>query len=278
MTKKGFATHTGIEVDMFRVTLLQLMDNVKEYIMERAQHKLKYEDKVKACRVQSSDDIVDSGKASDVGTVVTDDRGSETDKLDSTNSSMTLATQDVDAYIRPMKEQVSCAKVLKLNDMVDKHEIPNKVQPTNIVGSNTANMGNSDVFPCEQYVKYNKESVVPSSESSVVDNNCDLHEHTVYISDDTLTTRINILKDQVRCYEQHAKFELTECEQTMDWQMHAYIIERNLKEETLKQELKSLQNQLDQTAKREQEIQKSMITQKPDFWDKETKLLNDFQT
>ena len=58
--------------------------------------------------------------------------------------------------------------------------------------------------------------------------------------------------------------------------MHAYIIERNLKEETLKQELKSLQNQLDQTVKREQKIQKSMITQKLDFQDKETKLLNDF--
>ena len=47
---------------------------------------------------------------------------------------------------------------------------------------------------------------------------------------------------------------LTEREQKMDWQMHAYIIERNLKEETLKQELKSLQNQLDQTVKHEQEV------------------------
>lgn len=136
----------------------------------------------------------------------------------------------MDAYISPMKEQVSCAKVLKLNDMVDKHEIPNKVQLTNVVGSNTANIGNSNVFQCEQYVKHNEESVVPSSASSVVDNACDLHEHNVYILDDTLTTRLNILKDQVTCYEQRAKFELTECEQKMDWQMHAYIIECNLKE------------------------------------------------
>jgi hypothetical protein len=46
MMKKGFATHTGIEVDVFRVTLLKLMGNVKEYIMERAKHEPKYEDKV----------------------------------------------------------------------------------------------------------------------------------------------------------------------------------------------------------------------------------------
>ena len=62
MTKKGFATHTGIEVDVFRVTLLQLMGNVKEYIEERAQHILKYDDKVKACRVQSCDGIGNLGK------------------------------------------------------------------------------------------------------------------------------------------------------------------------------------------------------------------------
>jgi hypothetical protein len=72
--------------------------------MERAQHKLKCEGKVKVCWVQSSNGIVDSGKASNVGSVVTDDRGSGTDKLDSTNSSMTLVTHDVDAYIRPVKE------------------------------------------------------------------------------------------------------------------------------------------------------------------------------
>jgi hypothetical protein len=160
--------------------------------------------------------------------------------------------------------------------MVDKHEIPNKVQLTNIVGSHTTNMGNSDVLPCEQYMNHNEESIVPCSASFVVDNDCDLHEHTVYIPDDTMTTRLNILKDQMTYYEQRAKFELTEREQKMDWKMCAYIIERNLKEETLKQELKSLQNQLDQTVKQKQEIQKCMITQKLDFQDKETKLLNDF--
>ena len=44
------------------------------------------------------------------------------------------------------------------------------------------------------------------------------------------------------CYEQRAKFELTEREQKMDWQMWAYITEHNLREETLKQEIKYVQN------------------------------------
>ena len=72
MTEKSFAEYTGMEVDMFRVTLLQLMGDVKEHIEERAQHKLKYANRVKACQVKSSDGIVDSGKASDVGSVITE--------------------------------------------------------------------------------------------------------------------------------------------------------------------------------------------------------------
>jgi hypothetical protein len=51
MTKKCFADHTGIEVDTFRDTLVQLMDKVKKIIEEKAQHIPAYDDKVKACRV-----------------------------------------------------------------------------------------------------------------------------------------------------------------------------------------------------------------------------------
>ena len=112
MTKKCFATYTGIEVDVFRVTLLQYMGNVKEYIEERAHHKLKHEDKVKACQMKSNDGIVNSAKASDVGLAVTEGRGSETNKLRTTYRSMSLGGHHRDAYIRPIKEQVSYAEVL----------------------------------------------------------------------------------------------------------------------------------------------------------------------
>lgn len=111
MTLKCFADHMGIEVDTFSDTLLQLMGNVKEYIEERAQHNLKYDDKVKACRVQSCDGIVDSGKALDVGSAVSKCKGSETAKLDTTSSSTTLVTHDTDADFRPINEQELCAEV-----------------------------------------------------------------------------------------------------------------------------------------------------------------------
>jgi hypothetical protein len=277
MTKTSFATYTGIEVDVFRVTLLQLMGNVKEYIMERAKHEPKYEDKVMACEVQSSDGIVDSGRASDAGSVVTKGRESETDKIDTTSSSMTL-TRDVDAYIRPVNEHVSCAKVLELCNMVDEQKIPNKVQPTNNVDSDVVDMGKCKVDPCEQHLKHNEVSVVQCSASSVLNDDCVLHEYTAYSPDDSLTTRFNILKDQVAMYEQRARFELTGREQNMEWQMRAYISENNLKGETLKKELQSLQKQLDQTVKQKQEIQKDLNTLKHDFKDKETKFLNDFSS
>ena len=240
MTKKSFATHTGIEVDVFRVTLLQLMGNVKEYIMERAKHEHKYEDKVMACRVQPCDGCVDSGKASNAGSVIIEGRGSETEKLDTTNSSMTL-TRDVDADIRPVKEHVSCAKVLELCNIVDEQKIPNKVQPTNNVDSDVVDMGNSNVDPCEEHMKHNEVSVVQCSASSVLKDDCVVHEYTAYNPDDSLTTRFNILKDQVAMYEQRARFELTGREQNMEWQMRAYISENNLQPETLKMELQSLQ-------------------------------------
>lgn len=71
MTKKCFVDHTGIEVDTFRDTLVQLMDKVKRFINEKAQHIPGYDDKVKVCRVQSCDGVGDSGIASDVGSGVT---------------------------------------------------------------------------------------------------------------------------------------------------------------------------------------------------------------
>ena len=119
MTEKCFANHTGIEVDTFRDSLLQLMGNVKKYIEERAQYKLKYDDKVTACQVQSCESIVESGKELDVGSVITECKGSETDKHDTTSSSVTHVTHDMDADFRPVKEQVSCAEV----PLTDPHDV-----------------------------------------------------------------------------------------------------------------------------------------------------------
>lgn len=84
---------------------------------------------------------------------------------------------------------------LSMCNVVDAPEVHNVVQPTDISASNTAYMGNSNVIPYEQDVRHNIMSVVPNHAPSLADNDCDLHEHTVYIPDDTLTTRLHILKD-----------------------------------------------------------------------------------
>nr|GEU82839.1 retrovirus-related Pol polyprotein from transposon TNT 1-94 [Tanacetum cinerariifolium] len=60
----------------------------------------------------------------------------------------------------------------------------------------SADMGNSNIIPYEQYVKHNEESVVPSGASSVQYDDYMLHENSAYVPDDSFTTTLNIYKDQ----------------------------------------------------------------------------------
>ncbi|GJR30778.1 hypothetical protein Tco_1107010 [Tanacetum coccineum] len=90
----------------------------------------------------------------------------------------------------------------------------------------SADMGNSNIIPYEQYVKHNEGLVIPSGESSVPNDAYLMHENSAYVPDDSLTTKLNIYKEQVAIYEQRAKFELTDREQKMDDQMRMLIQER----------------------------------------------------
>lgn len=110
---------------------------------------------------------------------------------------------------------VSCGMSLCDNDVIHEQKIYNEERQTNIVELDIAHMGNCNFVPYKQYVKHNVNSVVSSDISSVDDNVCEHDDFTAVAPDDTLTTRINILKDQVRCYKQRAKFELTEREKKM---------------------------------------------------------------
>ena len=103
---------------------------------------------------------------------------------------------------------VSCgmSSVVCDNDVIHEQKIYNELQQTNIAELDISNMGNSIFVPYEQYVKHNVDPVVSSDISTVDDNVCELDEYTAVAPDDTLTTRINILKDEVRCSEQRAKF------------------------------------------------------------------------
>nr|GEZ00224.1 hypothetical protein [Tanacetum cinerariifolium] len=88
------------------------------------------------------------------------------------------------------------SEVLNLENSINHHEIPNKVKQTNVLDSDSADMGNSNVIPYEQYVKHNEESVGPSSASSVQYDDYMLHENSAYVPDDSFTTTLNIYKDQ----------------------------------------------------------------------------------
>ncbi|GKA94502.1 putative reverse transcriptase domain-containing protein [Tanacetum coccineum] len=122
----------------------------------------------------------------------------------------------------------------------DEHEIHNEVQQKNIIDSNVANLGNSNVIPYEQYLSDNEVSVEPSCAPSVPIDASVLHDNNAYIPHDPLVTELSIYKQQVAMYEQRAKFDLTLREQKMDEQMRMLIQDRNKKEENLKNELHSV--------------------------------------
>ncbi|GJY04824.1 hypothetical protein Tco_0370764, partial [Tanacetum coccineum] len=99
------------------------------------------------------------------------------------------------------------------------HEIHDKLQQKNVIESTSANMGNSNVIPYEQYLTVNNISVVPSNASSILNDAYVFQDNHAYVPPDPLATELNIYKEQVAIYEQRTKFELTLHEQKMDEQM-----------------------------------------------------------
>nr|GEX74526.1 hypothetical protein [Tanacetum cinerariifolium] len=119
-------------------------------------------------------------------------------------------TYDADVDDQPVHDMSqNDPNVLNLENAINHHEIPNEV----LLDSDSADMGNSNVIPYEQYVKHNEEFDVPSGASSVQYDDYMLHENSAYVPDNSFTTTLNIYKDQVAIYEQRAKFELTDHEQ-----------------------------------------------------------------
>ncbi|GKF10009.1 hypothetical protein Tco_0044233 [Tanacetum coccineum] len=106
MTEKLFAEYTGIKVKQFRETLLLHMGNVKESVVERTHHKRQYDR-----RMQSRESKVVSSKALDANLVVTECSGTKLDKHITSSSSGTYITHVVDAYIKPVNDQVPSAEV-----------------------------------------------------------------------------------------------------------------------------------------------------------------------
>ncbi|GJX01931.1 hypothetical protein Tco_0185844 [Tanacetum coccineum] len=158
----------------------------------------------------------------------------------------------------------------------DKHEIHNEVQQKNVIDSNVATLGNSNVIPYEQYLSVNEVSVEPSCASSVLIDAFVLYDNNVYIPHDPLVTELSIYKQQVAMYEQRAKFDLTLREQKMDEQMRILIQDHNQKEENLKNEIHSVKLQLNSTIKSNNKIEETVIALTNEFKQKEIKFLTDF--
>ncbi|GJX16021.1 retrovirus-related pol polyprotein from transposon TNT 1-94 [Tanacetum coccineum] len=145
-----------------------------------------------------------------------------------------------------------------------------------VIDSTSADMGNSNVIPYEQYLTINDVFVVPSSASSVPNDAYVLHDNDAYVPTDPLATELNIYKEQVAIYEQRAKFELTLRERKMDELMSILIRDRNKKEENLKKELHYVKLQLNSTIQNNKIIEETVNALKQEFKQKETKFLTDF--
>ncbi|GKC63763.1 hypothetical protein Tco_1096361, partial [Tanacetum coccineum] len=94
------------------------------------------------------------------------------------NASILSEIHDLDNAINPSD-----------NNQVE-HEIHNEVQQITVIDSTSANMGNSNVIPYEQYLTVNDVSVVPSSAFSVPNDAYVLHDNDAYVPTDPLATKL----------------------------------------------------------------------------------------
>ncbi|GKC01226.1 integrase, catalytic region, zinc finger, CCHC-type containing protein [Tanacetum coccineum] len=179
-------------------------------------------------------------------------------------------------------------------DAVDEHhevhKMYNDVQPNYVVESDAAYTSGSNVIPYDQYVKDKAEPVVHSNLSSVPNDAYmmiinEMHEQAaqcvstneqnkVVIA--SLTAKLARYKEQVELYKRRARFELTEREQKIDEHLRIIIIDRNIKEESLKKELHSVNMQLNSTINHNKSMVEEVTTLKKDFKQKENKYLKDF--
>ncbi|GJU89243.1 hypothetical protein Tco_1301666 [Tanacetum coccineum] len=140
----------------------------------------------------------------------------------------------------------------------------------------SVDMGNSNVIPYEQYLSVNNVSVVPSCASSALNYACVLFNNDAYVPHDPISTELKIYKEHIAIYEQCAKFELTEREQTIDDKMRMPIQNRNKMEENIKKELHSVKLQLNSTMENNKIIEETVTVLKQEFKQKENKFLTDF--
>ncbi|GJZ14564.1 retrovirus-related pol polyprotein from transposon TNT 1-94, partial [Tanacetum coccineum] len=136
------------------------------------------------------------------------------------------------------------------------HEIHDEVQQKNIIKSTSADMGNSNVIPYEQYLTVNNVFVVPSSASSVPNDAYVLHDNDAYVPPDPLATDSISIRNKLLFMNN--------------------TLNRNKKEENLKKELHFVKLQLNSTIQNNKIIEETITALKQEFKQKESKFLSDF--
>nr|GEZ10144.1 integrase, catalytic region, zinc finger, CCHC-type, peptidase aspartic, catalytic [Tanacetum cinerariifolium] len=102
----------------------------------------------------------------------------------------------------------------------------------------------------------------------------DIYELYEYVKDNAYSI-VKIL-EQVELCKRRAKFELTERELKIEEQLRIVIIDRNIKEETLKKEHHFVKMQLNSTINHNKSMVEEVTSLKKDFKQKENKYIKDF--
>ncbi|GKE19675.1 hypothetical protein Tco_1427252, partial [Tanacetum coccineum] len=172
----------------------------------------------------------------------------------------------------------------------EEQEMHDNVQPIYVVDSHADYTISSNMIPYDQYVKDNAVLVIQSNVSSITNDaymmiyNDMCKPHAQFVSkttrnigvDNSLTAELNTYKEQVELYERRARFELKEREQKIDEQLRIVITDRNIKEENLKKELRSVNMQLASTINHNKSMVEEVTSLKKDFKQKENKYLEEF--
>ncbi|GJU34740.1 integrase, catalytic region, zinc finger, CCHC-type containing protein [Tanacetum coccineum] len=193
------------------------------------------------------DDEVDEGPVQDMAH--NEDNIFQVDQCDAFDS-------DVDEA--PIAQQYHNNCLDNMNESHEEHEIHNDVQPNDVVDSDTKYTSNINIISYEQYVQDNENQVVHNDVSSVpndavmiITNDIYEYEAPCVTSNNTvnapLTAELARYKELAEVYEKRAQFKLTKRELMIDTQMRMTIKDRNVKEESLQQELHSVKMQLNST-------------------------------
>nr|GEX80973.1 integrase, catalytic region, zinc finger, CCHC-type, peptidase aspartic, catalytic [Tanacetum cinerariifolium] len=172
----------------------------------------------------------------------------------------------------------------------EEHVMHDSVQLDYVVDLHADHTSISNMIPYDQYVKDNDVSVVHSTTSSVPNDTfmmiyddmyepiapSESHSSRNAAVENSLTAELATYREQVELYERRANFELTEHEQEINEQLRLVILDRNLKEETLKRKLHSTKLQLTSTINRNKSMVEETTFLKQNFKQKENKLLADF--